>query len=65
MRFELENVLVFIHVSDRVSNAKVIQIDVEHPALDERIESDENSVVDKDGGIFIDCKPIGDVQNSF
>lgn len=56
-KFELEDARVYIHVKDEASGANVTHIDVEHPALDEIIESDENSFVGgKDGGVFIGLK---------
>lgn len=56
-KFELEDARVYIHVKDEASGANVTHIDVEHPALTEIIEPDENSFVGgKDGGVFIGLK---------
>lgn len=56
-KFELEDARVYIHIKDKASGATVTHIDVEHPALNEIIESDENSFVGgKDGGVFIGLK---------
>ncbi|WP_227378503.1 hypothetical protein [Haladaptatus halobius] len=56
-KFELENARVYIHVKDKASGANVTHIDIEHPALDEIIEPNENSFVGgKDGGVFIGLK---------
>lgn len=56
-KFELEEARVYIHVKDEASGANVTHIDVEHPALTEIIEPEENSFVGgKEGGVFIGLK---------
>lgn len=56
-KVELEDARVYIHVKDEASGANVTHIDVEHPDLNDIIESDENSFVGgKDGGVFIGLK---------
>lgn len=56
-KFELDNARVYIHVKDGASGANVTHIDVEHPALTEIIDPDENSFVGgKEGGVFIGLK---------
>lgn len=56
-KIELENAKVFIHKKDESSGSQNIHIDVEHPDLNEIIESGENSFVGgKKGGVFIGLK---------
>lgn len=56
-KVELEGAKVYVHRKDATSRANVTHIDVEHPALNEIIEPDENTYVGgKRGGLFIGLK---------
>lgn len=56
-KIELEDAKVYIHKKDDASGSQNIHIDVEHPELNEIIESGENSFVGgKNGGVFIGLK---------
>lgn len=56
-KIELEDAKVYIHKQDKESNSQNIHIDVEHPDLNEIIESGENTFVGgKKGGVFIGLK---------
>jgi hypothetical protein len=56
-KIELENAKVYIHKKDKSSKSQSIHIDVEHPDLNEIIESGENTFVGgKKGGVFIGLK---------
>lgn len=56
-KVELEDAKVYVHRKDGSSRATVTHIDVEHPALNEIIEPNENTFVGgKRGGVFIGLK---------
>lgn len=56
-KIELEDAKVYVHKKDESSNSMNIHIDVEHPELNEIIQSGENSFVGgKDGGFFVGLK---------
>jgi len=56
-KYELEDAKVYIHEKDETSGSQNIHIDVEHPELNEIIESGENTFVGgKNGGVFIGLK---------
>ncbi|MEF8806672.1 hypothetical protein [Natronomonas sp.] len=56
-KHELEGATVYVHEKDEASGASSTHIDVEHPDLNEIIESGENTFVGgKDGGVFIGLK---------
>lgn len=53
-KHELEGARVYVHEQDPESGAQVTHIDVEHPDINEIIESGENTYVGgKEGGVFI------------
>lgn len=55
-KYELEDAKVYVHEKDD-ETAEVTHIDVEHPDLNEIIESGENTYVGgKEGGVFIGLK---------
>lgn len=48
---------MYVHERDEASGASVTHIDVEHPDINEIIESGENTYVGgKEGGVFIGLK---------
>lgn len=48
---------MYVHKKDKDTRSNVIHIDVEHPDLNEIIESGENTFCGgKDGGVFIGLK---------
>lgn len=56
-KIELEDAKVYIHKKDESSGSSNIHIDVEHPELNEIIESGENTFVGgKEGGFFVGLK---------
>lgn len=56
-KIELEDAKVYVHKKDESSGSSNIHIDVEHPELNEIIESGENSFVGgKKGGFFVGLK---------
>lgn len=56
-KIELEEAKVYVHKKDESSGSSNIHIDVEHPELNEIIESGENSFVGgKKGGFFVGLK---------
>jgi len=56
-KIELEDAKVYIHKEDEETRSRNIHIDVEHPELNEIIESGENTFVGgKKGGVFIGLK---------
>lgn len=55
-KYELEDATVYVHEQDD-ETAQVTHIDVEHPDLNEIIESGENTYVGgKEGGFFVGLK---------
>lgn len=53
-KHELEGASVYVHEQDPESGAQVTHIDVEHPDLNEIVESGENTYVGgKEGGVFV------------
>lgn len=53
-KHELEGARVYVHEQDPESGAQVTHIDVEHPDINEIVESGENTYVGgKEGGVFI------------
>lgn len=53
-KHELEGARVYVHEQDPESGAQVTHIDVEHPDINEIIESGENTYVGgKEGGVFV------------
>jgi len=56
-KIEIEDFTVYVHRKDEATNSQAIHIDIEHPDLNEIIQSGENTFCGgKDGGVFIGLK---------
>lgn len=56
-KIELKNATVYVHKQDEATGSRTIHIDVEHPDLNDIIQSGENTFCGgKQGGIFLGLK---------
>ena len=56
-KIELNNVKVYIHLKDPLTNSKIVHIDIESDELNEIIyEGESTFCAGKEGGVFIGLK---------